>query len=160
MPRVLDHRKDNGMGENEVAKMVNDERDTEMDLNSLVADCAGLGCREQESYLSRLVMKILIEHYRRTQPVPDANVLRVFGAGDDVLQAIRKGDTDCICAVMRALDCFYAQVARSLLSDSNYDVYDVREKAIAYMHSDLRRRRVIQQDAEVCGEAIGKGGVV
>ena len=36
-----------------------------LDFNALVARCAGPDGNEQESYLARVVMKVLIEHFGR-----------------------------------------------------------------------------------------------
>ena len=118
--------------------MASNDRDEELDLNALVARCAGPDKKEQGEYLVKVIMKLLIQHFGRGKKLPDENVLRVLGICEE--------DTR---VAMKVLDGIYAWVSKSLLGDSCCDLPNIHSEAIEYMRSDLERRQAIQREAGI-----------
>ena len=118
--------------------MANNEQVEELDFNALVVRCAGPDKKEQEEYLVRVVMKLLIQRYGRDSKLPDANVLRVLG--------IREEDTR---VAMKVLDGIYTWVSKGLLDDPCCDLPSIRSEIVEYMQSDLERRHAIQREVEI-----------
>ena len=117
--------------------MTNCEQD-KLDFDVLVARCAGPDRKEQECYLARVIMKLLIERFGRDSHLPDANVLWVLGiCEDDVV------------AAMRVLDGIYTWVSKSLLGDSRCDMSAIREGARDEMLKELIRRQEFQHDPRI-----------
>lgn len=109
-----------------------------MDFNALVVRCAGHDKKEQEEYLVKVVMKLLIQRFGRDEKLPDANVLRVLGISEEDTQV-----------AMKVLDGIYAWVSKGLLGDPCCNLPGIRSEAIKYMRSELERRRAIQREAGV-----------
>lgn len=108
------------------------------DFNTLVEDCAGPDRKEQVSYLSRVVMKVMIDRFDRDLQLPDANVLRVCGIEiEEVVKA------------MKVLDALYSGLSKSLLDDADKDPCGIRLEAQKYMRKDLNEREKIQKEAGI-----------
>ena len=118
--------------------MASNDRVAELDFNALVVRCAGPDKKEQEEYLVKVVMKLLIQRYGRDSKLPDANVLRVLG--------IREEDTR---VAMKVLDGIYAWVSKGLIGDPYCDLPGIRSEIVEYMRSDLERRQAIQREVGI-----------
>ena len=118
--------------------MANNEQVEEQDFNALVVRCAGPDKKEQEEYLVRVVMKLLIQRFGRGSKLPDGNVFRVL--------EICKEDTQ---VAMKVLDCIYTCVVKALLEDPRRDLLGISSEAIEYMRSELERRQAIQREAGI-----------
>ena len=118
--------------------MASNEQVEEQDFNALVVRCAGRDKKEQEEYLVRVVMKLLIQHFGRGKKLPDENVLRAIGICEEDTQV-----------AMKVLDGIYAWVSKGLLGDHCCDLSGIRSEAIEYMRSELERREAIQREAGV-----------
>ena len=118
--------------------MASNEQVEEQDFNALVVRCAGRDKKEQEEYLVRVVMKLLIQHFGRGKKLPDENVLRAIGICEE--------DTR---VAMKVLDSIYEYVIKALLGDPCCDLLGIRSEAIKYMRSELERRQTIQREAGI-----------
>ena len=125
--------------------MTNNERKGSLDFNALVTRCAGPDRKEQETYLVRLVAKLLIGYFGRDPSLPDANVLRAMTAKGIVNDVVEKD----VFAAIKVLDTFYGMIARAFLDYPDFDTCDIRSEAIKYMQSDLKRRHDIQREAGI-----------
>ena len=115
------------------------------EFNSLVVQCAGPERKDQETYLIRVIMKVMIEFFERDTRLPDANVLHAL---------IAKGIVNEICeanvfAAMKVLDTFYKTIACALLDDPDFDPSNIRSEVITVMQKGMSNRRAIQSKASV-----------
>ena len=118
--------------------MANNEQEEKLDFNALVEQCAGPNRKEQESYLARVVMKVMIEKYGKGEVIPDS-------LGLPKIEEFAKKDVQTAEVI---LDAIYSCVSKSLLGDSCHMLY-LRSEAIKYMLSELERRQKIQCEAGV-----------
>ncbi len=118
--------------------MASNDRDEELGFNALVVRCAGPDKEEQEEYLVKVVMKLLIQRLGRGKKLPDENVLRAIGICEE--------DTR---VAMKVLDGIYAWVSKGLLGDPCCDLPGIRSEIVEYMRSDLERRQAIQREAGI-----------
>lgn len=125
--------------------MTNHELDEKMDFATLITKCAGPDRKDQETYLVRLVAKLLIGYFGRDPSLPDANVLRAMVAKGIVNEVVEKD----IFAAIKVLDTFYGMIARAFLNDPDFDPSGIRSDAIKFMQEELRERRAIQQEANI-----------
>ena len=118
--------------------MASDEQNEKQDLNVLVAQCAGPDRKEQERFLVRAIMKVLIEQYGKGEKIPDS-------LGLPEIEEFAKHDAYTTCMILTVI---YSFVAESLLNDSLH-MLDIRSWVIKYMQSELERRQKIQHKAGV-----------
>ena len=118
--------------------MASNKQVEELDFNALVVRCAGPDKEEQEAYLVKVVMKLLIQHFGRGKKLPDENVLRAIG--------ICEKDTQ---VAMKVLDSIYEYVVKALLGDPRCDLLGISPEIIEYMRSELERREAIQREAGI-----------
>ncbi len=128
--------------------MANNEQVENLDFNELVARRGGSDRNEQESYLARVVMQLMIDYFGRGTRLPDENLLHAL---------IAQGAVDKICekdvfAAMEVLDAFYRMVARTLLDDSSFDPQGIRSKAMEFMQIREQSDRKIQREAGIWQE--------
>ena len=109
--------------------MASNKQVEELDFNALVVRCAGPDKEEQEAYLVKVVMKLLIQHFGRGKKLPDENVLRAIG--------ICEKDTQ---VAMKVLDSIYEYVVKALLGDHRSDLLGISPEIIEYMRSDCRQK--------------------
>ena len=118
--------------------MASNEQVEEQGFNALVVRCAGRDKKEQEEYLVRVVMKLLIQHFGRGKKLPDENVLRAIGICEEDTQV-----------AMKVLDSIYEYVVKALLEDPRRDLLGISPEIIEYMRSELERRQAIQREAGI-----------
>ena len=118
--------------------MASDKQDENLDFNALVVRCAGHDKKEQEEYLVKVVMKLLIQHFGRGSKLPDGNVFQVL--------KICEEDTR---VAIRVLDSIYEHVVKALLGDPCCDLLGIRSEIIEYIRSELERRLAIQREAGI-----------
>ncbi len=118
--------------------MANNEQAEGRDFNVLVEQCAGPDRKEQESYLARVVMKVMIKQYGEGKVFPDSLDL-------PKIEDFAKKDVQ---AAWVMLDAIYSCVSKSLLGDSCH-MLDIRSEVIKYMLSELERRQEIQREAGI-----------
>ena len=125
--------------------MTNNRQDEKMAFNALVTRRGGSDRKDQEDYLARVIMQLMIDHFGRGTRLPDANILHAL---------IAKGAVDKVCekdvfAAMEVLDAFYRMVACALLDDPCFDPQGIRSKAIEFMQIREERDREIQRTAGI-----------
>ena len=126
--------------------MANNERDEELDFNALVTLRAGSKTRkEQEEYLAKVVMQLMINYFGRGRRLPDANLLHALIAKGAVGKICEKN----VFAAMEVLDAFYRMIACALLDDPGFDPQGIRSKAMEYMQIREERDREIQRKAGI-----------
>ena len=118
--------------------MASNEQVEKQDFNALVARCAGPVKEEQEAYLVKVVMKLLIQHFGRGKKLPDENVLRAIGICEEDTRVATK-----------VLDSIYEFVVKALLEDPRRDLLGISPEIIEYMRSELERRQAIQREAGI-----------
>ena len=125
--------------------MTNHELEDKMDFATLITKCAGPDRKDQETYLVRLVAKLLIGYFGRDPSLPDANVLRAMSAKGIVNEVVEKD----VFAAIKVLDTFYCMIARAFLDYPDFDPSGIRSDAIKFMLEELRKKRAIQRDANI-----------
>lgn len=118
--------------------MANNEQVEKQDFNALVVRCAGPDKKEQEEYLVKVVIKLLIQHLGRGKKLPDENVLRAIGICEEDTRVATK-----------VLDSIYEFVVKALLEDPRRDLLGISPEIIEYMRSELERRQAIQREAGI-----------
>ena len=118
--------------------MVSNDRYEELGFNALVVRCAGPDKEEQEEYLVKVVMKLLIQRLGRGKKLPDENVLRAIGICEE--------DTR---VAMKVLDSIYEYVVKALFEDPRRDLLGISPEIIEYVRSELERRQAIQREASI-----------
>lgn len=124
--------------------MTSHEQDDKRDFNDLVARCAGPDRKEQERYLAKVIMQVMISDYGRDAKLPDANALQAFmekGVAEEILRRD-------VSTAMKVLDAFYDMIARAFLNGLDFDQLGLRSKAMAFMQKSLDSR-IAQRATEV-----------
>ncbi len=107
--------------------MVNTEQVEKEDFNALVAWCAGSEDRKgQEEYLAKVVMELMIDRLGKGNRFPDEKVL-------ELIKADCEGDVKAPLQINDRLFPLYIAVAKALLDDADYDLFDIRLDAIKFL---------------------------
>ena len=107
--------------------MANDEQVENLDFNVLVARCAGSEDRNvQEEYLAKVVMELMIEYFGEGTRFSDEKVIQVIKKEGEV-------DAKVSWQIKDRIFPLYIAVAKALLDDMNYDLFDMRINAIKFL---------------------------
>ena len=113
--------------------MANNEQVENLDFNALVAQCAGSEDREgQEEYLAKVVMGLMIDRLGEGKRFPDEKVL-------ELIKTDCKDDAKATLQIKDRLFPLYIAVAKALLDDADYDLFDMRNEAIEFLRQEEPR---------------------
>ena len=125
--------------------MASNEQVEELDFNALVTLRGGSNRNEQEGYLARVVMQLMIDCFGRGTSLPDENLLHALIAKGAVAEICEKD----VFAAMEVLDAFYRMIARALLDDPSFNPQGIRSKVMEFMQIRGQRDWEIQREAGI-----------
>ena len=119
-------RKKEGRG----CQMEDNEQAEKCDIKELVAQCTGSGAKKvQEEYLAKVVRELMIKRFGKGSGFPDEKILQV--TCEDNAKGTWK--------IIDGLFPLYVAVAKALLDDVEYDLFDMRLEAVKYMQQEQPR---------------------
>jgi len=110
--------------------MADNEQAEKRDIKELVAQCTGSDAKKvQEEYLAKVVRGLLIKRFGKGSGFSDEKILQVT-CEDNAKVAWKIKD---------GIFPLYVAVAKALLDDVEYDLFDMRLEAVKYMQQEQPR---------------------
>lgn len=115
--------------------MADNEQVEKRDIKELVAQSSGSDAKKvQEEYLAKIVRELMIKRFGRGSRFPDEKILQVIK-----LTCEDNANANVTWKINDGLLPLYVAVAKALLDDEEYDLFDMRHDAIKYMQQEQPR---------------------